>query len=98
MAAGTLLIAVVPGYATIGVAAPLLVLFGRLLQGFSAAWNWAACRSICPRSPSRARKASTWLAVGQPAGGGDLRGPARRVLHATLAPAQMDSWGWRVPF
>jgi MFS family permease len=36
MAAGTILIACVPGYATLGVAAPLIVLFGRLLQGFSA--------------------------------------------------------------
>src|SRR5271165_2075359 len=36
MAMGTLLIAAVPGYATIGIAAPLLVLLGRLLQGFSA--------------------------------------------------------------
>jgi MHS family citrate/tricarballylate:H+ symporter-like MFS transporter len=36
MAIGTLLIAFVPGYATIGMAAPILVLTGRLLQGFSA--------------------------------------------------------------
>ena len=36
MACGTILIAFVPGYATIGVAAPLLVVLGRLLQGFSA--------------------------------------------------------------
>jgi len=36
MAAGTVLIAFVPGYASIGIAAPLLVLVGRLLQGFSA--------------------------------------------------------------
>src|ERR1700754_3659762 len=36
MASGTVLIAFVPGYATIGAAAPLLVLMGRLLQGFSA--------------------------------------------------------------
>lgn len=36
MAMGTLLIAFVPGYATLGAAAPLLVLLGRLLQGFSA--------------------------------------------------------------
>src|ERR1700735_3307579 len=36
MALGTLSITIVPGYATIGVAAPLLVLVGRLLQGFSA--------------------------------------------------------------
>jgi MFS family permease len=36
MAVGTLLVAAVPGYATIGIFAPLLVLAGRLLQGFSA--------------------------------------------------------------
>ena len=36
MAMGTILIAFVPGYATIGLVAPLLVLIGRLLQGFSA--------------------------------------------------------------
>src|SRR5919199_2080059 len=36
MAAGTILIAFVPSYATIGLAAPILVLIGRLLQGFSA--------------------------------------------------------------
>ena len=36
MASGTILIACVPGYATIGLAAPALVLLGRLLQGFSA--------------------------------------------------------------
>ena len=36
MAVGTLSIAVVPGYATIGLMAPVLVLIGRLLQGFSA--------------------------------------------------------------
>ena len=36
MAAGTVLIAFVPGYATIGIFAPILVLIGRLLQGFSA--------------------------------------------------------------
>lgn len=36
MAAGTVLIALVPGYASIGIAAPILVLLGRLLQGFSA--------------------------------------------------------------
>ena len=36
MACGTILIAFVPGYATIGVLAPMLVVLGRLLQGFSA--------------------------------------------------------------
>ena len=49
MACGTILIAFVPGYATIGVLAPMLVVLGRLLQGFSAGVNLAGCRSICRR-------------------------------------------------
>lgn len=59
MAVGTLLIACVPSYATIGFAAPLLVLIGRLLQGFSAGVELGACRSTCRRWPLRAARAST---------------------------------------
>lgn len=58
MAMGTLLIAFVPGYATLGVAAPLLVLFGRLLQGFSAGVE-LRFRSTCRRSPRQDAKASS---------------------------------------
>ena len=50
MAASTLAIGLLPTYATIGVAAPLLLLFLRCLQGFSAAANTAAARCISPSS------------------------------------------------
>jgi MFS family permease len=53
MAIGTASLALTPGYDRIGVAAPLIVLAGRLLQGFSA-----ACRSIWPRSRRRPAAAS----------------------------------------
>lgn len=59
MATGTFLIVLIPSYQTIGLWAPLLVLIGRLLQGFSAGASWAGCRSIWPRSPPRAAKAFT---------------------------------------
>lgn len=59
MATGTLLIACVPSYATIGLVAPLLVLIGRLLQAFRPAWSWAACRSTCRKWPRPATRAST---------------------------------------
>jgi len=60
MAAGTVLIACVPGYATLGVAAPLIVLFGRLLQGFSAGVELGgACRCTWRKSPLQAAKASS---------------------------------------
>lgn len=58
MGCGTLLIALVPGYQTIGVLAPILVLVGRLLQGSRRASSLAECRSISLKSPRRAIKAS----------------------------------------
>ena len=60
MAVATLIIAFTPGYATIGALAPLLILIGRLLQGFSAARNLEASRCISRRWRPRARKASMW--------------------------------------
>lgn len=59
MASGTVLIVLVPGYASIGLWAPALVLLGRLLQGFSAGAEMAACRCIWPRWRHRAGAAST---------------------------------------
>ena len=59
MAVGTVTIAVCPTYASIGVAAPAIVLIGRLLQGFWQASNSAAFRSISPRFPRPATRAST---------------------------------------
>lgn len=58
MGCGTLLIALVPGYHAIGVLAPILVLVGRLLQGFSAGVELAACRSTCRKSPPRGKRGS----------------------------------------
>jgi MFS transporter, MHS family, citrate/tricarballylate:H+ symporter len=46
MSVGMLIITVVPGYQTIGIAAPILVVFGRLLQGFSAGRSSAEYRCI----------------------------------------------------
>ena len=51
MALGTVVIAFCPSYAAIGVAAPIIVLLGRLIQGFRPASSSAASLSIFPRSP-----------------------------------------------
>lgn len=59
MAAGTFLIVLIPSYQSIGLWAPLLVLTGRLLQGFSAGAELGACRSISRKSPRRAARAFT---------------------------------------
>ncbi|CAG9164256.1 MFS transporter [Cupriavidus pampae] len=99
MAAGTLLIALVPGYQTIGVAAPLLVLAGRLLQGFSAGVELGGVSVYLSEIAKPGHKGFyvAWQSASQQVAV-IFAGLLGVILHATLAPAQMDAWGWRVPF
>ncbi|WP_454735333.1 tricarballylate/proton symporter TcuC [Cupriavidus necator] len=99
MALGTLLIACVPGYATIGVAAPLLVLAGRLLQGFSAGVELGGVSVYLSEIAKPGRKGFyvAWQSGSQQVAV-IFAGLLGVILHATLAPAQMDEWGWRIPF
>jgi metabolite-proton symporter len=98
MSVGTLSIACVPGYAAIGIAAPLLVLAGRLVQGFSAGVELGGVSVYLSEIATPGRKgfyvawqsASQQLAVVFAALLGVL-------LNAKLNKAQMDAWGWRVP-
>jgi hypothetical protein len=91
MAMGTILIALVPAYATIGLLAPLLVLIGRLLQGFSAGGGRARWRlSLFIRNgDARAQGLLCRLAVRQPAGRDHRRG-ADRVWLEQMADARRD--------
>lgn len=99
MAAGTTLIAVVPGYATIGIAAPLLVVVGRLLQGFSAGVELGSVSVYLSEMAPPGRKgfyvswqsASQQLTVVVAAALG-------YALDTRLAPADIAAWGWRIPF
>ena len=98
MAAGTLSIACTPGYATIGLAAPLIVLLGRLLQGLSAGAELGSVSvylsEIAP--PHRKGLYVSWQSASQ-----QLAVIAAAVLGLVLAeklsPAAMEAWGWRVP-
>ena len=99
MAAGTVLIAFVPGHATIGVAAPLLVLTGRLLQGFSAGVELGGVSVYLSEMAPPGHKgfyvswqsASQQLAIVTAAALG-------YALNAWFAPADIAAWAWRVPF
>src|SRR5262249_48426849 len=98
MSVGTLSIACMPGYAVIGVAAPLLVVAGRLVQGFSAGVELGSVSVYLAEIASPGHRgfyvswqnASQQIAVVFAA----LLGV---MLTTMLSPAQMDSWGWRVP-
>ena len=99
MACGTLLIALVPGYATIGLAAPLLVLVGRLLQGFSAGVELGGVSVYLAEIATPGKKGFfvSWQSASQQVAVmfAALLGVLMSVL---LPPSEMSAWGWRVPF
>ncbi|MEG2392093.1 MAG: tricarballylate/proton symporter TcuC, partial [Pseudomonas sp.] len=99
MAAGTVLIACVPGYATLGVAAPLLVLFGRLLQGFSAGVELGGVSVYLAEISTPGRKGFfvSWQSASQQAAV-VFAGLLGVGLNHWLSPEEMGEWGWRVPF
>jgi MHS family citrate/tricarballylate:H+ symporter-like MFS transporter len=99
MAAGTILIACVPGYQTIGLGAPLLVLTGRLLQGFSAGVELGGVSVYLSEIATPEHKG---FYVAWQSGSQQVAIMAAAIigylLHRALAPAELTMWGWRVPF
>ena len=96
MGFGTLSIACLPGYAVLGLAAPLLVLVGRLVQGFSAGVELGGVSvylsEIAP--PHRKGFYVAWQSASQQVAVmfAALLGIA---LTSTLSNSQMSRWGWR---
>jgi len=99
MAVGTLLVAVIPGYATIGVLAPIIVLLGRLLQGFSAGVELGGVSVYLSEIATKGNKGfyCSWQSGSQQVAVvfAALIGVG---MSRILPPDQMTSWGWRVPF
>jgi MHS family citrate/tricarballylate:H+ symporter-like MFS transporter len=99
MAMGTILIAFVPAYATIGLLAPLLVLIGRLLQGFSAGVELGGVSVYLSEMATPGHKGFyvAWQSASQQVAiiVAALIGYG---LNKWLTPAAISDWGWRVPF
>src|SRR5262249_658827 len=98
MAMGTILIAFVPSYATIGALAPVLVLIGRLLQGFSAGVELGGVSVYLAEMATPGHKGFyvSWQSGSQQVAiiVAALIGYA---LNKYLTPAEISDWGWRVP-
>ena len=98
MSVGTVSIACVPGYERIGLAAPLLVLAGRLLQGFSAGVELGGVSVYLAEIATPGHKGFyvSWQSASQQCAVifAALLGV---LLNATLSPEQMSSYGWRIP-
>lgn len=99
MACGTALIAFVPGYATIGLLAPVLVLIGRLLQGFSAGVELGGVSVYLAEMATPGRKGFfvSWQSASQQVAI-MFAAVLGYGLHKLLPAQQIDQWGWRIPF
>ncbi|MEU6007186.1 MFS transporter [Streptomyces sp. NPDC047453] len=99
MAVGTFAIGLIPGYGTIGIAAPVLLLLARMVQGFSTGGEYGGATTfVAEYSPDRRRGfLSSWLDFGTFVGYA-LGSALVTALNLLLTDAQMISWGWRVPF
>jgi MFS transporter, MHS family, alpha-ketoglutarate permease len=99
MAGAAFVIALCPTYEAIGIAAPLVLLLARLVQGFSAGGEFGSSSSFLVESaaPRRRAFAGSWQQVSVGAGAliASLMG---YVLTSTLSEAAMQSWGWRIAF
>ncbi|QWF85486.1 MFS transporter [Amycolatopsis sp. CA-230715] len=99
MAFGSLLIAVTPGYATIGVAAPILLVLARLLQGLSVGGEYSTSATYLSEvaTPGKRGFYSSFQYVTL-VGGQLLALGLQLILQNVLTEAQMNSWGWRIAF
>src|ERR1700760_1736129 len=99
MAVGTLSIAVVPGYAAIGVAAPVIVVLGRLIQGFSAGVELGGVSVYLSEIATPGHKG---FYVSWQSGSQQIAVIFVALLgvwlSALVPPEEMTAWGWRIPF
>jgi MHS family citrate/tricarballylate:H+ symporter-like MFS transporter len=99
MALGTVIITICPSYATIGIAAPIIVLIGRLLQGFSAGVELGGVSVYLSEIATPGNRgfytsfqsASQQVAIA-------VASILGYVLSEMMPPATVANWGWRIPF
>lgn len=99
MALGTAMIGLAPTYAQIGIVAPVIIVIGRLIQGFSAGGEVGASTTIlAEQSPAEERGFyGSWQLASQ--GLAVLAAAATAWLITTsMTPEAVKSWGWRIPF
>ena len=99
MGFATFAIGLLPTYASIGVAAPILLLVCRLLQGFAVGGEWGGAVLMAAEHGDDSRRGfwSSWPQAGVPLGNLLATG-VLFVLAAFQSDADFEAWGWRIPF
>jgi MHS family proline/betaine transporter-like MFS transporter len=98
MMIGTTLMVITPGYATIGIAAPLIITLARLLQGFSVGGEFGSAVAFLVEHAGERRGYSAswqWATIGMTSIIASLFG---LILTSQLSHQQLVDWGWRVPY
>ncbi|HVH21298.1 MAG TPA: MFS transporter [Pseudonocardia sp.] len=99
MGAATFAIGLLPSYGTIGLAAPLLLVLLRLIQGFALGGEWGGAVLIVSEHGDPARRGywASWPQAGVPMG--QLLANGLLAVLALVQPEDaFESWGWRIPF
>ena len=99
MAAGTVLIGLLPTFETIGLFAPMLLVAARLMQGFSAGGEWGGSTAyIVEWAPPERRGLYGSFQQMSVISGLLLGSAVVAILSSIFSPAEMSDWGWRIPF
>jgi len=99
MGVSTVGVGLLPGYGSIGIAAPILLVLLRLLQGFSAGGEWGGAALMCVEHapPGRRGFFGAFPQIGVPLGL-LLANLAFFTVSTSTTKEQFQSWGWRLPF
>ena len=98
MTIGTALMTVMPSYGTLGILSPILVIAARLLQGFSVGGEFASSTAfLVEHRPDRAGFFASWQWASQGLAALIATGFGL-LLTNTMSAADLQSWGWRIPF
>jgi MHS family alpha-ketoglutarate permease-like MFS transporter len=99
MCAGSLLIAVAPGYASAGVLSPAILVIARIIQGLSLGGEYGSSATYLSEMATRERRGFWSSFQYVTIIGGQLTALALLVvLQATIGEAAMQAWGWRIGF
>ena len=98
MTVGTAIIAFAPTFHQIGPAATVVLVIARLIQGFSAGGEFGSATAfLAEQNPARRGFYASWQVASQ-GFATVLAAGFTGVLTAMLAPADLQGWGWRIPF
>lgn len=99
MGAGSLIVGILPDYATIGAAAPALLLIARLMQGFSSGGQYGAAATYLSEIAEPGRRGFFASFQFVTLIGGQLSALLiLALLQVTLGEEALRAWGWRIPF